>query len=244
MAGGGGLLTASLSQAQSSAELGVALRSVLASPNEGFSTIVRAAEMRSSAGLKPAEGVTPYALGWLGGAALMALWLKFGGLIGVRDVHAAQFGWSALIAALVFGGLVAVAVQIAWSTVGALLVRRLGGASSASARDLRLVWGAAALPQLIAVFVLLPLDVLFLGRGSFTSDRLVDPLATVWAATSIALAFSLAAWSVWLFVTGVKTTSDLDTTRAIGVAASALVALAAITTVLVVAAKLLASASS
>ncbi|MFN2595242.1 MAG: hypothetical protein ABR579_10185 [Actinomycetota bacterium] len=237
-------MTANLSQAQSSAELGVALRSVLASPNEGFSTIVRAADVRSKAGQKPAEGITPYALAWLGGAALMALWLKFGGLIGVRDVHASEFGWSALVASLVFGGLVAVGAQIVWSVVGARLAHKAGSQPALSARDMRLVWGAAALPQVAAVFLLLPLDVLFLGRGSFTSDRLVDPLATAWAATSIALALSLGAWSAWLFVTGIKTTSHVETTRAVALAVSAVLTLAALTAILVVAAKLLAGAGS
>ncbi|MDQ3877061.1 MAG: hypothetical protein M3290_01735 [Actinomycetota bacterium] len=243
MARGGGLLTANVSHAHTSAELGVALRSVLAEPNEGFSTLARAAELRSKAGVRPAEGVTPYALAWIGGAALMGLWLKFGGLIGVRDVHASQFGWSALIASLVLGGLIALVAQVVWSGLGTFFVRKFG-AGRISGRDLRLVWGAAALPQVAAVFLLLPLDVIFLGRGSFTSDRLIDPLATAWAAISIALAFSLAAWSVWLFITGIKSTSQLATVRAAAIAASALLTLAAVTAALLVTAKLLAGIGS
>lgn len=237
-------MTTNLSHAHSSAELGVALRSVLAEPNQGFSTIVRAADARSRSGVRPAEGVSPYALSFIGGVALMALWLKLGGLIGVRDVRASQFGWSALVASLVLGGLVAVGAQTLWSTVGPRVIRGLGARDTISGRDLRLVWGAAALPQLFAVFLLLPLDVAFLGRASFTSDRLVDPLATVWAAVSIALALSVAFWSVWLFITGIKTTTDLPTSRATIAAFTSLVTLATLTAVLIVVAKILAGAGS
>lgn len=162
----------------------------------------------------------------------------------MRDVHATEFGWGTMVASLLFGAVVALVAQIAWGVVGSAAARRLGATHPTSARDLRLVWGAAALPQLMAVFVLLPLDLLFLGRASFTSDRLVDPMATAWAATSIALSLSLAAWSVWLFVTGIKTTTRLGSARSIAVASSALAVLGVLTVGLVVVAKVLAGAGS
>ena len=93
--------------------------------------------------------------------------------------------------------------------VGAASVRAVGG-DVATRVDLRLVWGAGAFPQVFALLLLLPLDLLIVGTDTFTSERLDDPLATGWAAFSIAMAVSLTVWSVYLFVRGVERAGSIS----------------------------------
>jgi len=132
----------------------------------------------------------------------MLLWLKLGSLFGTREIAAPEFRWSYLVVALIGGALVALIAQALWG-FGASAAFRLGG-DATRARDLRLVWGASAVPQLLALLILLPLDVLIVGPETFTSTKLADPLATGWAAISIALAVSLGVWSMYLFARGVQ----------------------------------------
>jgi hypothetical protein len=132
----------------------------------------------------------------------MLLWLKLGSLLGTREISAADFRWSYLVAATIGGALIAVVAQALWG-LGAAASFRLGGRPT-RARDLRLVWGASAFPQVLALLLLLPLDVLIVGPETFMSTRLTDPLATGWAAISIALAVSLAVWSTYLFARGIQ----------------------------------------
>ena len=156
----------------------------------------------------------------------MILWLKLGSLLGFRDVAAADFRWSFLAIALVAGALLALVTQIVWGYVGAAVVRAFG--SHAPARDLRVVWGASAFPQVIALFVLLPLDLLIVGTDSFTSERLDDQLATGWAALSIAFSASLVVWSTFIFVRGVEVAASTTVIKAIGLSFLAVLCLAAI----------------
>lgn len=200
------------SRARASAHLGSTLRSVLVTPRRGFEGALALAEQRGDAGARIAEGVSPYVLAALGGATAMLLWLKVGSLIGARSVAQTDFRWSFLIAVTVGAALLALGAQALWGAIGAALLRT-------PARDLRLVWGAAAFPQVGALALLLPLDLLIVGPATFTSTRLDDPVATGWAALSIALAVSLAIWSLFLFVRGIEVAARVDVTRAIAATA-------------------------
>lgn len=182
-----------------SARLGLTLRRVLTSPREGFATAARALHRRERSEQRLPEGVMPYVLAALGGCALMLLWLKLGALAGLRDVPTAGYRWQFLVVALVAGALLALFAQVLWSFIASLaLTRDLG------ARHLRLIWGAASFPNVFALLVLLPLDLAVVGRDSFTSERLTDPLTSLWAALSIAVALSLAAWWLLLLYKGVE----------------------------------------
>jgi hypothetical protein len=132
----------------------------------------------------------------------MLLWLKLGSLLGAREIAASDFRWSYLFVALAAGAVLALGTQALWGLAGAAAFR-IGG-RDVRARELRLVWGAAAFPQVVALFVLLPVDLLIVGSDTFTSTRLSDPLAGGWAAISIALSISLAVWSTYLFARGVQ----------------------------------------
>ncbi len=72
-----------------------------------------------------------------------------------------------------------------------------------------MVWGFAALPQLVAVF-LLPLDLLVVGPATFTTERLSDSVSTIWAAISISLTVSAALYSLFLFVRGIQVVTGLN----------------------------------
>lgn len=183
-----------------SARLGLTLRAILLTPAEGFKGAVRAADRRERAAQRPAEGVFPYVLAAAGGAAFFLLWLKIGALAGLRDASLDSYRAEYLTASVVAGGVLGVVAQYVWGAVGARTLVR------SSARNLRLVWGAAAFPQLFSLLILLPLDLLIVGPEAFTSDQLGDPLATAWAALSIALGVALGVWTGYLFIRGVSVT--------------------------------------
>jgi len=73
----------------------------------------------------------------------------------------------------------------------------------------------------LSLVMLLPLDLAIVGEDTFTTEPLRDPVATGWAALSIALATVLALWGAWLFVRGVGVAAELPLARA---AAGALIA--------------------
>ncbi|MFN2490772.1 MAG: YIP1 family protein [Actinomycetota bacterium] len=198
--------------AHASVRLGLTLRSVVLRPREGYAAAMRTGERRARAGERLPEGVTPYVLALAGGAAGMCLWLKFGALAGLRHARVADFDSGVLIAALLVGVVLGLAGQVLWGAVGSWCVARLGG--RARARDLRLAWGASALP-LVGVLVLLAPDLILAGPGVFTIDPLGDAIATAWAALSIAVGIALAVWSLWLFVRGVEVASGLRLRRAV-----------------------------
>lgn len=132
----------------------------------------------------------------------MVLWLKVGSLLGLRSVSATDFRWSFVVVAGLAGAVLFLLAQALWGVVGSVAFR--AGGRRIAAGELRLVWGAAAFPQVGAFLVLLPLDLVIVGAETFTSTRLSDPLATGWAAISIALGLSLALWSLYLFARGVE----------------------------------------
>ena len=196
--------------ARASARLGLTLRAVLVAPKQGFESAVTAADRRARAARKPAEGISPYVLSALGGAALFVLWLKLGALFDLRDAPRGSFRPVYLIGVVGIGAVLGLICQSAWAAVSALILR----SESAPRRNLRLVWGAAALPQVFAL-VLVPLDLLIAGSGAFTTTRLEDPLGAAWAALSIALGAAFAVWAAYLFFRGVGITSKAGLPRVI-----------------------------
>lgn len=211
----------------SSAHLGATLRSVLVAPTAGFEAARRLAERRARKGESPAEGFSPYVLGFIGGGALMLLWLKLSALLGLRDSTAADFRWGFLAVACVLGAMLALAGQFLWGWTGSKVLRARG--TEVRAGDLRMVWGAAAFPQVIALVLLLPADALVVGPEAFTSARLEDPVSSAWAALSIALAVAMALWSLgllakgWSVIAGVRMRGALLATLGAGLCLAVLV---------------------
>jgi hypothetical protein len=147
----------------------------------------------------------------VGGAAAMLLWLKLGGALGLRQV--AIFRWSYLAGALVVGAALGLLVQGVWAIAGTRVARLLGYAARPS--DFRLVWGGSALPQVFALVVLLPLDLMIAGQATFTTARFADSLAAAWASLSIALAVALSVWSLYLFIRGTHVATQMSLSRVV-----------------------------
>jgi hypothetical protein len=188
-----------------SAQLGGTLRSILLSPEAGFGAAFASADKRQRFGARVPEGAAPFVMGACGGAALMFLWLKVGGLLGLRSMAPADFRWTYVIVAGFGGAMLAFFAQSVWGSIGRIVLGRLD-APTTPAR-MRIAWGASALPQVFALIVLFPLDVAITGRMLFTGERITATFPAVWAALSVALSVSLAAWSVYLFWRGVQTAS-------------------------------------
>lgn len=196
-----------------SARLGLTLRAVLLAPHDGFASAFRTAERRARAGRRPAEGISPYVLAAIGGAALMSLWLKVGALAGIREICSREYLGALIAAALVSGALLGVLAQFLWGAVGPSVLRAAHGQSDRG--SLRLVWGASAFPQVVVLVLLLPLDLLIIGTDAYATGSLEDPLATAWAAFSIAVGISLAVWSLFLFVRGVEVAGGIGFWKAV-----------------------------
>lgn len=189
-------------QGSSPAHLGATLRSVLVAPTAGFESALRAADRRERVGASPAEGIAPYLLSAAGGAMLFLLWLKVSALLGMRDGSALTYRWGFLVAAGFAGALFALAAQAVWSMVGGRLAGAVG--SEAAPRNLRLVWGAALFPQMVALVLLLPFDLLIVGPSTFTNARPEDPVSAAWASLSVALGVAVTVWSLILLVKGIQ----------------------------------------
>ncbi len=198
---------------RSSARLGLTLRSVLVAPLAGFESAFNVAERRARVGRHPAEGFAPFVVAAFGGASLLVLWLKVGGLLGLRDSAGSDFRWAYLGTVLVLGALMSLIGQGLSGVAGRYVARAMGG--GALGRDLRTVWGASSFPHVFALVFLLPLDLVIVGPATFTTDRLTDPLGRAWAALSVALAVSFALWSGWLFVRGTQAATGFDGLRAL-----------------------------
>ncbi len=194
------------------ARAGVTLRTILLAPSRGFAAASRRAARRVGTGERVPEGASPYVLGFLGGAALMVLWLKLSSLVGIRVVAAEDFRWDLFGAALIGGAIATSAGQVLWGVVGRAAARVLGG--RAEMTDLRFVWGICAFPTVLVVALTLPLDLSIVGTEAFASERLGDPVSTAWAAFSVALAVSAAVWSLFLFGRGTEVVSGLSPVRA------------------------------
>ncbi len=177
------------------AAAGSLIREAALTPTTGFPRLFRFA---SGAGARSAAKSASF-LSFVGGAGGILVWLKVSGLVGARDVSPDAFRWGYVIAALILGGLVGLIGRALW-------VLAMNRVSRGDAREdlLRLSWGTAALPQVIALLLLLPLDLIVTGRDAFTSARLPTTFETVWAAISIAFALSLFAWSCLLLTRGVR----------------------------------------
>jgi hypothetical protein len=199
------------SSARASARLGLTLRAVLLSPDVGLESALRATGRRERAQQRPAEGFTPYLLAAVGGAASLLLWLKLGGLLGWREAPEESFRGVYLVLAVSTGAVLGLGAQAAWSYAAPAIA---GGVRRMSRRDGRLVWGVACLPQVGALVVLLPLDLMIVGPESYTSGGLADTVAAGWAAASIALAVGLAGWSLYLTVRGAAVAARTSALRA------------------------------
>ena len=193
-------------------------------------------ERRGRVGKRPAEGVSPYILAAIGGAAASALWLKIGALTGLRRVCTDEYIASFIVATLVLGAVLGLIAQAIWGAVGSPTLRALHG--EANRGSLRLVWGAAAFPQVVSLVVLLPLDLLIIGSDAYATSSLDDPLSTAWAAFSIAIGISVAVWSLFLFIRGIEVAAGVRFWRAVGAASVAVLCFAAIVSAVVVAGSL------
>jgi hypothetical protein len=149
----------------------------------------------------------------VGGAGVMLLWLKLGGALGLRRVAPADFRWSYVVVAIAIGALLGLLGQAVWSIAGTFLARALGGQARSS--DLRLVWGGSSLPQVFAVIILLPLDLMIAGQATFTDARFTDSLSAGWASLSVAVAAVLTLWSLGLFVRGLQVATEMSLTRVV-----------------------------
>lgn len=212
---------------RSSARLGVALRRVLLGPTAGFEAMLGVGRRRdATAAARLSEGVAPYALSAIGGVAAMLVWLKLGGLIGVRQVGAADFSWGALVTSLAAGALVMLLAQSLWAWIGGSVLAAAGDAVGSP--ELRMVWVVAAFPQTASLLVLLPLDLLIAGSASYGTTRPPGSAALTWAAVSIALGVALAAWSLYLFISGLRVATQGDVRRMGGLLFLALLCVAVV----------------
>ena len=219
-----------------SARLGLTLRSVLLAPHDGFTSAFKTAERRARAGRRPAEGFAPYVLSTLGGAAATSLWLKVGALSGIREVCTDRYVGVNIAVALILGAILGLIAQAIWGGVGPSTVRSMRG--EANRGSLRLVWGASAFPQVVAVVVLLPLDLLIVGTDAYSTGSVNDPVSTAWAAFSIAIGISLAVWSLFLFVRGIEVAGGIGFWKAVAATGVALACFAAVVAAVVVAGSL------
>jgi hypothetical protein len=212
--------TRASARSAASAQLGGTLRSILVSPEDGFRGAYAQTDRRHRLGARLPEGSAPLVMGACGGAALMLLWLKLGGMLNLRGIAPADFRWSYVIAAALGAAILGILAQCVWGPVGRVVLGRLDARTTAP--RMRLAWGASALPQVFAVLILFPLDVMMTGRQMFTAERITDTFPAIWAALSVALSVSLAAWSGYLFWRGVETGSGASRPNvAIAIAAAA-----------------------
>lgn len=200
-------------RSNASARLGLTLRSVLLAPSDGFAAAMKAAERRSRANSRPAEGMSSFVLAAVGGASGAALWLKVGALLGVRNVCIPDRIGQYIAGSLALGALFALLAQFLWGAVGPRAMRMVH--AETPGRDLRLVWGASAFPQVFALVLLLPLDLAIVGTDTFTTASLGDSLSTAWAAFSIALGIGVGVWSLFLFVRGLQVAGGINGSRAL-----------------------------
>ena len=204
-----------------SARLGATVRGVLVSPGSAFVPTLRRVETSE-------EGRSTYVLAALGGAAAMLLWLKLRALVGFRALSPSDFSWSYFVTSLVFAALVAVLAQIAWS----FLAPTAGGPDSGSPRSFRAVWALSAFPQVPALLVLAPIDLLLVGEQAFTASDTGDSVALAWLALSTAGAVSLGVWSAYVFAKGTHAATRATPLRTAGVVAASFACAAVIVTLL------------
>lgn len=204
-------MSASVSSRPGSARLGATVRGVLVSPGSAFVPALKRVETSE-------EGTSTYVLAALGGMAAMLLWLKVRALIGFRALAPSDFSWGYFVTSLVLAAVVAILAQIAWSFLGPAA----GGPDSGSPRSFRAVWALSAFPQLPALLLLAPIDLLLVGEQAFTSSDTGDSVALAWLALSTAGAVSLAVWSAYVFAKGTLVATRATPGRAAVVVAASL----------------------
>jgi hypothetical protein len=190
---------AAVTRPRASARLGLVLRSVLVAPGEGIAAALALADRRARTARRVPEGAYVYVLSAVGGAGLMLLWLKLSVLVGLRSVCPADYRGAYVAMALVVGALLGLVALGLWGPAG-----RAAAGAGASGAHLRVAWGVAGLPQVLAVAVLLPLDLVLVGAESFTSAPVGDTVSTVWGALSVAFAVSVTVWSLFIVARGVQ----------------------------------------
>jgi hypothetical protein len=180
-----------------SATLGARLRNVLVSPRVGFTSA-----LRKGGAQQATRSFLLVLVVLLDGVATMALWLKITGITQLAERTRAEASWGAVLAAVLLGAAFGAFGYLLWGWVGGKLIAQGDGGSS---RDrLRLVWAFAVFPLAAYALVFLPLDLLLVGPEIFSTDRLDGSFAMVWAALSVAIGVSAAAWSGYLFWRGVE----------------------------------------
>lgn len=214
-------MSSAISSSRGSARLGATVRGVLVSPGSAFVPALKRVETSD-------EGSSTYVLAGLGGAAAMLLWLKVRALVGFRALSPSDFSWSYFVTWLVLGAVIAILAQIAWSFVGPAA----GGPDSGSPRSFRAVWALSAFPQLPALFLLAPIDLLLVGRGAFTASDTGDSVALAWLALSTAGAVSLAVWSGYVFAKGTHVATRATPRRTAAVVAASLACVAGVAALL------------
>lgn len=200
---------------QGSARLGATVRGVLVSPATAFVPALKRAETS-------AEGLSTFVLAALGGAAGLLLWLKVRALVGFRALAPSEFDVGFFVTWIVLAMVIAVIAQVGWSFVAS----RLGGPDAGSPRSFRAVWALSAFPQIPALLVLAPLDLLLVGRDVFTATDSGDSVALAWTALSTALSVSLAVWSAFVFAQGTHVATRAPRRRSAGVVALSVAAVA------------------
>ena len=138
----------------------------------------------------------------------MILWLKITSLTQLTDerpVDRTTLGF-VLFAALT-GAIFGIGAYIAWGRLGPVIAKRLGGQTSPA--HLRMVWAFADFPLAAYVAIFLPLDLILVGPEMFSQDRLQGSFEMVWAAMSVALGLSAAAWTTFLLWRGIEGATGL-----------------------------------
>lgn len=214
-------MSSAIRSGHGSARLGATVRGVLVSPGSAFVPALKRVETSD-------EGRSTYVLAALGGAAAMILWLKVRALVGFRALSPADFTWGYFVTSLLFAAVVAILVQIVWSFVAPVA----GGGDSGSPRSFRAVWALSAFPQIPALLLLAPIDLLLVGDEAFTASDTGDSVALVWLALSTAGAVSLAVWSAYVFAKGTHVATRATPLRTAGVVAASLACAAAVVALL------------
>lgn len=196
------------SKSGAASQWGLALRTVLVSPGDGFKRSLRLSRGTESS---RASSILMPLLAAFGGAYLMLLFLKIRGLIGFEGVRPDEFKWGVFSLALIVGALAGVIGHFLFGALARPLVAKSG--RRAQARDLRTVWGVSDVPLALTFGFLLVLDVLIGGRDVYLDARGGDSLLTGWSAGSLVLAVCVAAWSLALFVKGLGIAGEMKPSR-------------------------------
>ena len=193
-------------------------------PSRGFAEVLQVTEERRTQDFRTPEGAAPSVLAALGGAGLMTVWLKLGGLLELRTYAQDDFRWAYLGTALAVAAVAGILAQLMWSVLAAQVARRLG--RRADQAELRTVWGAAAFPLAFTLFPLLLIDAIVVGPASFTTERLDDPISTGWAALSIAIGSALVVWWLFLLLRGFAAATGFRALRSVPAVAVAVLSAA------------------